>query len=56
MDASAMKQANRALGMTEFEKPLLRIVTLALPVIPNVKMSDLGFVDVINKTFISMFD
>lgn len=56
LDARAMKQANRALGMTEFENPLLRIVTLALPVIPNVKMSDLGFVDVINKTFISMFD
>ena len=46
----------RITGMTEFENPLLRIVTLALPVIPNVKMSDLGFVDVINKTFISMFD
>ena len=56
LDARAMKQANRDLGMTEFENPLLRIVTLALPVIPNVKMSDLGFVDVINKIFISMFD
>ena len=55
-DAQLMKQANRELGMTEFENPLLRIVTLALPVIPNVKMSDLGLVDVLNKKIISMFD
>ncbi|MBE6108361.1 MAG: adenine deaminase [Erysipelotrichaceae bacterium] len=55
-DARAMKQANRQLGMTEFENPLLRIVTLALPVIPNVKMSDLGLVDVNQKKLISMFD
>ncbi len=55
-DARAMKQANRELGMIEFENPLLRIVTLALPVIPNVKMSDLGLVDVNQKKLISMFD
>lgn len=56
LDAQAMKEANRKLGMTEFENPLLRIVTLALPVIPNVKMSDLGLVDVNRKQLINMFD
>jgi len=56
LDAKQMKEANRKLGMTEFENPLLRIVTLALPVIPNVKMSDMGLVDVNRKEFISMFE
>ena len=56
IESRCMKQANRQLGMTAFENPLLRIVTLALPVIPNVKMSDLGLVDVNTKTLISMFD
>lgn len=37
------------MGITEMKNPLLRIVTLALPVIPKGKMSDLGLVDVINK-------
>jgi len=37
------------------ENPLLRIVTLALPVIPNVKMSDLGLVDVNAKQLIPLF-
>ena len=56
IDARLMKQANKELGMTDFDNPLLRIVTLALPVIPNVKMSDLGLVDVNSKQLISMFD
>ena len=50
-----MKVANRALGLTEMENPLLRIVTLALPVIPEVKMSDLGLVDVNRKKIIPIF-
>ena len=50
-----MKEANRALGLTGMENPLLRIVTLALPVIPTIKMSDLGMVDVLKKEFIPMF-
>ena len=56
LDARKMKEANRELGMTSFDNPLLRIVTLALPVIPNVKMSDLGLVDVIKKQLIPMFE
>ena len=54
-DSQKMKEANRALGLTGMENPLLRIVTLALPVIPNIKMSDLGMVDVLKKEFIPMF-
>ena len=54
-DSQKMKDANRALGLTGMENPLLRIVTLALPVIPNVKMSDLGMVDVLKKEFIPLF-
>ncbi len=54
-DANMMKQANYQLGLTMLENPLLRIVTLALPVIPNVKMSDLGLVDVNTKTLIDLF-
>lgn len=54
-DAALMKQANRELGLTMFENPLLRIVTLALPVVPNAKMSDLGLVDVNKKTLIPLF-
>lgn len=50
-----MKEAERSLGLTQQENPLLRIVTLALPVSPKAKMSDLGFVDVATKTFIPLF-
>ena len=50
-----MKEANRELGLTGLENPLLRIVTLALPVIPKVKMSDLGMVDVLKKELIPLF-
>lgn len=55
VDNAAMKDANRALGLIDMENPLLRIVTLALPVIPNVKMSDLGLVDVLKKELIPLF-
>ena len=54
-DSQKMKEANRALGLVDMENPLLRIVTLALPVIPNVKMSDLGMVDVLKKELIPLF-
>ncbi|HIW83686.1 MAG TPA: adenine deaminase [Candidatus Dorea gallistercoris] len=54
-DSARMKAANRALGLSDMENPLLRIVTLALPVIPEVKMSDLGLVDVNNKKIIPIF-
>ncbi|MFV0379217.1 MAG: adenine deaminase [Anaerorhabdus sp.] len=54
-DAKRMKDANYSLGLTEIENPLLRIVSLALPVIPEVKMSDLGLVDVLKKELIPLF-
>lgn len=55
VDAQMMKQAIHTLGLRELKNPLLRIATLALPVIPAVKMSDLGMIDVNNKKFIPMF-
>ncbi len=55
IDIKKMKDANRELGLVDIENPLLRIVTLALPVIPEVKMSDLGLVDVLNKKIIPLF-
>ena len=50
-----MKQAIVELGLTDMENPLLRIVTLALPVIPEVKMSDLGLVDVLTKKIVPFY-
>ena len=52
IDNAKMKEANRTLGLIDMENPLLRIVTLALPVIPEAKMSDLGLIDVLNKQMI----
>lgn len=53
-DAALMKEANRKLGLTAMENPLLRIVTLALIVIPEVKMSDIGLVNVLTKEFVPL--
>ena len=55
IDNQKMKEANRALGLTAMENPILRIVTLALPVVPNAKMSDLGLIDVNTKEIIPLF-
>ena len=55
LENQKMKEADYVLGLTEMENPLLRIVTLALPVIPEVKMSDLGLVDVNKKELIPLF-
>ncbi|NLC55151.1 MAG: adenine deaminase [Erysipelothrix sp.] len=52
IDANAMKAVNRKLGLTKLENPLLRIVAMALIVIPKFKMSELGIVDVLNKKVI----
>lgn len=49
-----MKQALRDLGLTG-ENPILRIATLCLIVIPDVKFSDMGFVDVNAQEFIPIF-
>lgn len=54
-DADKIKNALRKLGLTESENPLLRIATLALPVIPKAKMSDLGIVDVLEQKIVSLF-
>lgn len=50
----AMKDAERRLGLTALENPLLRIVTLALPVVPELKMTDLGMVDVLQKKLVPL--
>ena len=55
LEAEKMKEANRQVGLDYLENPLLRIVTLALPVIPDVKMSDMGLVDVNKKVFVPLF-
>lgn len=53
--AAEMKKTERELGITAPENPLLRIVTLALPVIPDVKMSDLGLVSVAEQKILPFF-
>lgn len=55
-DARLMKEADRELGLVDQSNPLLRIATLALPVIPDVKMSDAGLVDVNTKEIISLIE
>ena len=52
--ATAMKQALRSLGL-DMINPLLRIATLALPVVPEAKFTDLGLVDVMKKAFVPVF-
>ena len=54
-EASEMKRALKDLGLTQMDNPLLRIVTLALPVIPNCKMSDYGIIDVNMKTILPLY-
>ena len=54
IDSKKMKEAINQLGLIDIHNPLLRIVTLCLPVIPYVKMSDLGIIDVLNKKIIPL--
>ncbi|MEG1805185.1 MAG: adenine deaminase C-terminal domain-containing protein [Clostridia bacterium] len=54
-DCKIMKKLLCEIGLTAMDNPLLRIVTLALPVIPNCKMSDLGIVDVMRKEIIPLY-
>ena len=49
-----MKVSLKAAGL-DLPNPMLRIVTLALPVIPAVKFSDMGLVDVNKQEFIPIF-
>jgi adenine deaminase len=53
--SQAMKAALRELGITHPDNPLLRLAMIALPVIPHVKMTDLGCVDTDTQTFIPLF-
>ena len=50
-----MKQTYQGLGLVEPENPLLRIATLALPVIPEYKMSDMGLIEVNTKKIVPLF-
>ena len=50
-----MKEAINQLGLVDIHNPLLRIVTLSLPVVPFIKITDLGLVDVNKKEFIPLF-
>ena len=52
--AHTMKSALRTLGVSEPENPLLRVAMIALPVIPFIKMTDLGCVDTQTQTFIPL--
>lgn len=53
--AEVMKDILRDMGLTKIKNPLLRIVTLALPVIPEGKMSDLGLIHVNKKEIVPIF-
>ena len=50
----SMKRTMRKLGLVQ-ENPLLRIATLCLIVIPEVKFSDLGLVDVRDQSLVEIF-
>ncbi len=54
-ESAKMKKALQELGLVEIVNPLLRIATLALPVIPNVKMSDLGIIDVLTQQLLPLY-
>ncbi|MBU5485863.1 adenine deaminase [Clostridium sp. MSJ-11] len=54
-ECGSMKDTLRELGLKETPNPLLRIATLALPVIPEVKMSDLGMIEVATQNIIPLF-
>lgn len=54
VDSRVMKEAMRKLGLREIDNPLLRIVTLALPVVPELKITDMGLVDVLAKKVVPL--
>lgn len=56
LESQKLKEANLSLGMGHLLNPVMRICTLALIVIPNVKMSDLGMIDVNQKKIIPVFN
>ena len=56
VEAAKMKEIERGMGLTVPVNPLLRIVTLALPVVPYVKITDLGMVNTEDQTMIPLFE
>ena len=55
VDCQKMAEVNCTLGLDRTLSPLMRIVTLALIVIPNAKMSDLGLIHVTEKRIVPLF-
>ncbi len=53
-EVQKMKKALKSAGLN-LPNPMLRIVTLALPVVPKVKFTDMGLVDVLTQKFIPIF-
>ncbi len=53
--AEEMKKADRILGLTEIENPLLRCASIALPVVPEIRLTDMGILEVSTKKFIPVF-
>ncbi|MBQ6000110.1 MAG: adenine deaminase [Clostridia bacterium] len=53
-DVACMKDALHAAGMPQ-ENPVVRILTMALPVIPDAKYTDMGLVDVYAKKLLPLF-
>ena len=51
---NAMKKALRSLGV-DTKNPVMRIVSLTLPVIPEGKLTDLGIVDVNAQKIVPLF-
>ena len=54
VELNQLKDAIRSLGL-EGREPLLKIATLALPVIPDARLTDLGLVDVRSQQFVPFF-
>lgn len=50
-----MKDAMKELGLVNMPNPILRIAVLALPVVPNVKMSDMGIIEVATQNILPLF-
>lgn len=49
-----INEALRGAGVVA-DNPVMRLATAALPVMPSIKITDLGIVDVINKEFLDVF-
>jgi len=54
-DIDRMNEVLREAGI-EFSNPVMRLATAALPVIPSIKITDLGLVDVGSQRLVDLFD